>query len=274
MTPMPFASEIGTAPTPMALGALAAADRAQRVARRHRSEPLPQKYKVDRDRVDRARRDRRAALFAFVRGNDEAAATQPTQIVPVPVAVPTVDNETRAQGALHDLETGKTCADRKAAIPMLVELGDERAIPALKKARYRMRGGVLGIGDSNTNACLKTDAEVAIQTLGGDARATATRRARLPVLLREHVEVDDEADRLVGRVDGPVRGELAVAARQRERAATVGERHLDRLRCRSACGGTAIVPGEPLPRIDQRDPARRDGDARQLVGATSASSGP
>ena len=30
-----------------------------------------------------------------------------------------------------------------------------------------MRGGILGIGDSNTNACLKTDADDAIKALGG-----------------------------------------------------------------------------------------------------------
>ena len=84
--------------------------------------------------------------------------------MPVPVGgESTVDKETRFKAALHDLETGKTCADRKAAIPMLVELGDAAAIPALKRARYRGRGGVLGIGESNANACLRADAEKAIQ---------------------------------------------------------------------------------------------------------------
>ena len=43
-------------------------------------------------------------------------------------------------------------------------------IPALKKARRRMRGGILGIGDSNTNNCLKKDAEAAILALGGDLK--------------------------------------------------------------------------------------------------------
>ena len=42
-----------------------------------------------------------------------------------------------------------------------------QTIPALKKARGRYRGGVLGIGSSNTNACLKSDADTAIQALGG-----------------------------------------------------------------------------------------------------------
>jgi serine/threonine protein kinase len=83
---------------------------------------------------------------------------------------PPVDKETQLKAALHDLESGKTCADRKAAIPVLADLGDERAIAPLKKARYRMRGGVLGVGDSNTNACLKADAEKAITKLGGTFR--------------------------------------------------------------------------------------------------------
>jgi serine/threonine-protein kinase len=108
-----------------------------------------------------------AAYFLF--GSNKS--TTKTQIVTVPVAVQTPQQrETMLKAALHDLETGKTCADRKAAIPTLVQLGDPSAIPALKKARHRMRGGVLGIGDSNTNACLKSDAETAIQALGGDQR--------------------------------------------------------------------------------------------------------
>jgi serine/threonine protein kinase len=78
----------------------------------------------------------------------------------------TVGNpEIQLKAALHDLVNGKTCADRKAAIPRLLALRDPRAIPALKSARYRMRGGVLGIGDENTNSCLTRDAEAAIKTL-------------------------------------------------------------------------------------------------------------
>ena len=73
----------------------------------------------------------------------------------------------KLKALLNDLEKGKTCTDRKAAIPGLVELGDERAIKALKAARYRMRGGLLGFNQSNTNACLKADAEAAIKSLGG-----------------------------------------------------------------------------------------------------------
>jgi tRNA A-37 threonylcarbamoyl transferase component Bud32 len=87
-------------------------------------------------------------------------------VVPVPVGgMSTVDKETRMKAALHDLETGKTCADRKEAVATLAALGDPAAIPALRRARYRGTGGVLGIGESNANACLRADAEKAIQDL-------------------------------------------------------------------------------------------------------------
>jgi serine/threonine protein kinase len=87
-------------------------------------------------------------------------------VVPVPVGgVSSVNKETRLKAALHDLETGKTCADRKEAVAQLAALGDPAAIPALKRARYRGTGGVLGIGESNANACLRADAEKAIQDL-------------------------------------------------------------------------------------------------------------
>ena len=95
-----------------------------------------------------------------------AGGVASTVVVPLPVGgESTVDKETRYKAALHDLEAGKTCADRKAAIPVLVDIGDARAVPELKRARYRGTGGVLGLGESNANQCLKTDAEKAIQTL-------------------------------------------------------------------------------------------------------------
>jgi serine/threonine protein kinase len=107
-----------------------------------------------------------AGYFLFIHDGNKGGTR--TAIVTVPVAVrSSVDRETLYKAAVHDLENGKTCADRKAAIPTLIQLGDQKAIPALKKARYRMRGGVLGVGDSNTNACLKMDAESAIHALGG-----------------------------------------------------------------------------------------------------------
>lgn len=75
------------------------------------------------------------------------------------------DAQVALKALLHDLNSGKTCADRRAVIPKLVELGDPTAIPSLKAARYRMRGGLLGVGRSNSNACLKKTAEAAIKTL-------------------------------------------------------------------------------------------------------------
>ncbi len=75
------------------------------------------------------------------------------------------DRQVALKALLHDLSSGKTCADRRAVIPKLVELGDPAAIPSLKAARYRMRGGLLGVGSSNSNACLKKTAEAAIKAL-------------------------------------------------------------------------------------------------------------
>ena len=94
-------------------------------------------------------------------------AEHPIVTAPVVMPVPVIDREKELKALLHDLQTGKTCAERKAAIPKLVILGDERAIEPLRKARYRMVGGVLGIGDSNANHCLKAEAEAAIRKLSG-----------------------------------------------------------------------------------------------------------
>lgn len=151
-TPMPFAAEIGTAPT---MGQMPQA--AQRISLADIKEPLPQNYKVIAILIVLG--SMLAAVYFFTRPTGEKSHA--TQII----SVPTADNETRFKAALHDLETGKTCADRKAAIPTLVDIGDDRAIQALKRARFRGRGGVLGIGESNANACLKTEAELAIQKL-------------------------------------------------------------------------------------------------------------
>ncbi len=86
-------------------------------------------------------------------------------LVPNP-AISAASRDERLKAALHDLDKGKTCEERKAAVARLRDLGDARAVPALKRARYRMRGGVLGVGDSNTNRCLKADAEAALAELG------------------------------------------------------------------------------------------------------------
>jgi eukaryotic-like serine/threonine-protein kinase len=131
------------------------------------SEPLSRKMKIAAAIIVLAAVG--IAVYLLL-GGDKKDKTEVTKIVTVPVGMPIADPETTFKAAMHDLENGKTCADRKAVIPVLQSLGGERVIAALKKARYRMRGGLLGIGDNNTNACLKSDAERAIQALGGTLR--------------------------------------------------------------------------------------------------------
>jgi len=102
----------------------------------------------------------------------KATPSPPEPAAAPPAATPdTILDMTQAlrdaqlKAAVRELLKGKTCEVRKDAVAKLRDLGDKRAIPILKKARYRMRGGLLGIGDSNTNACLKADAEAAIAAL-------------------------------------------------------------------------------------------------------------
>ena len=94
-----------------------------------------------------------------------AAAPEST---PAPPAEATVDRDAAYKAAVHELQTGKTCTDRKAALARLVDLDDPRALAPIKQARYRPHGGVLGIGERNANACLHADADAAIKKL--DAR--------------------------------------------------------------------------------------------------------
>ena len=85
-----------------------------------------------------------------------------------PAATPAKPDPRDAQlkALVRELEVGRTCASRRAAIPKLVALRHAGAIAPLKKARYRLAGGVLGLGQRNYNACLTADAERAIKTLG------------------------------------------------------------------------------------------------------------
>jgi hypothetical protein len=112
-----------------------------------------------------------AAIVAGSGGSTSSTASAPPGgllTLPLPVTVASgADADTRLKAALHDLDNGATCADRKKAVAALRDLGDARAIPALKKARYRGRGGVLGLGERNTNSCLRADADAAIAALGG-----------------------------------------------------------------------------------------------------------
>jgi eukaryotic-like serine/threonine-protein kinase len=73
--------------------------------------------------------------------------------------------EKRLRTAIDTLQNGSSCAERKQAVAPLRRLNDKRAIPPLEKARYRMRGGIAGIGAKNSNSCLRKDAEEAIQYL-------------------------------------------------------------------------------------------------------------
>jgi len=76
-------------------------------------------------------------------------------------APPQVDDRaSRLEAALHGLQQGATCAERKATIPTLVELGDASAIAALKKAWSR----------GPANACLRAAADDAIKKLGAAAK--------------------------------------------------------------------------------------------------------
>lgn len=133
------------------------------------SEPIPRKWIVGAVVFVLVAIIAAFAILANHTNNDVGAGSGVPVIGPLAPASP-VDTETRYKALVHDLETGKTCPDRKAVIAKLVELGDERAIPDLKRARYRGRGGVLGIGESNSNSCLKADAEVAIKALGGSLK--------------------------------------------------------------------------------------------------------
>jgi len=90
--------------------------------------------------------------------------------VPAPPAAAAVDPELKLKALLHDLQNGRTCALRRAAIAPLVELGDRRAIEPLRAARYRMQGGFAGFGADNVNACLTREAEAAIKSLSAQVK--------------------------------------------------------------------------------------------------------
>jgi hypothetical protein len=107
--------------------------------------------------------------IAIVLGRRNAPDTPAGKPMTGQVAVPR-DAEAALKALLYDLQTGKTCAERRAVIPKIVELHDAHAIPALKTARFNMHGGVLGLNQDNWNACLKADAEAAVKALGGSLK--------------------------------------------------------------------------------------------------------
>jgi len=104
-----------------------------------------------------------------------SAAASPPPLAPATPATSIADLVAPDRGArmkelVDQLTKGKTCADRKAAVGELSDLGEPDAIPHLKRARFRMRGGIAGFGSSNTNSCLKAAAEAAIKKLGGSLK--------------------------------------------------------------------------------------------------------
>jgi hypothetical protein len=75
------------------------------------------------------------------------------------------DRIDRLSSYLLDLDQGATCAKRKDAVAKLRALGNKKAIPALRKARRRVRSEGLLKKKVNTNACLRVDAAEAIRYL-------------------------------------------------------------------------------------------------------------
>ncbi|HSN81467.1 MAG TPA: serine/threonine-protein kinase [Polyangiales bacterium] len=87
------------------------------------------------------------------------------QAVAVAEEVGIGDRIDRLSSYLLDLERGATCADRKDAVAKLRALGNNKAIPDLRKARKRIRTEGLLKRKVNTNACLRVDATEAIRYL-------------------------------------------------------------------------------------------------------------
>jgi hypothetical protein len=93
--------------------------------------------------------------------DSKASQAQPAAATPAaaqPMVQPSAGtHDASLKAALHDLEQGATCTDRKNAIARLVELRDPKAIPAIKKARAR----------GKANACLRATANEALKALAG-----------------------------------------------------------------------------------------------------------
>jgi hypothetical protein len=105
-------------------------------------------------------------------GSSERAAIATPPRAPGPAAAPgmkPLERDAQLKLALRDLESGKTCGDRKAAVGKLLELRDPRAIPPLRRATVRT-----GPGDEG-NACLKVEAEKALKELASKEPAPPSR---------------------------------------------------------------------------------------------------
>ena len=66
---------------------------------------------------------------------------------------------------VEKLKNAEPCEQRLEAVRALAALRNKGAIPELKKARRRMRGGTLGFGQRNTNRCLRKEADWTIKML-------------------------------------------------------------------------------------------------------------
>jgi len=87
-----------------------------------------------------------------------AGGAPPALVAPAGSARP-ADRDAQLAALTRELERGKTCAARAVPIKKLVELGDPRAVAALKRARDRT-----GSGDEG-NGCLRGEADRAVKTL-------------------------------------------------------------------------------------------------------------
>ncbi len=106
-----------------------------------------------------------AIALVVVTRSERPAQTRPPHQAPLVLAATPPDPELLLKANLHDLVNGSTCAERLAAVEALRRLGDKRAVPALKRARTRIRGGFLGLGGQNTNQCLRAAVDAAIREL-------------------------------------------------------------------------------------------------------------
>jgi serine/threonine-protein kinase len=75
------------------------------------------------------------------------------------------DRIDRLTSHVLDLLHNKTCEERAQAIPILRDLGDQRAIPALMRARTRRTGGFFGLGARSANGCMRAELDDAIAHL-------------------------------------------------------------------------------------------------------------
>lgn len=168
MTPMPFASELGTAPTLSRLTPTPMPMAARTVSVAESGAPIPKKWLKVAGALVVVGVVGAIGLVVFGHGGSKDEPTTTPILVPVPVPTESpADKDIKLKALLHDLETGKTCPERRAAVLALQELGDARAVPELKRWRHRMYGGFVGLGESDANACLTKDADAAIKALGG-----------------------------------------------------------------------------------------------------------